>query len=107
MRIPTHIKKDNAVSEIIGFILIFVIVLSLFAGTVAVYVPAKATSAELGYQASTSDTMSQMLSDILNGNLQPNGTGITEHYFYLLQCYNKLDCHLPLNNQSGLQSLYK
>ena len=48
MRITTHKKKDNAVSEIIGFILIFVIVLSLFAGTVAVYVPAKATSAELG-----------------------------------------------------------
>ena len=80
MRIPTHIKKDNAVSEIIGFILIFVIVLSLFAGTVAVYVPAKATSAELGYQSSTSDTMSQMLSDILHGNLQPNGTGITESF---------------------------
>ena len=80
MRIPMQIKKDNAVSEIIGFILIFVIVLSLFAGTVAVYVPAKATSAELGYQASTSDAMSQMLSDILNGNLQPNGNGITESF---------------------------
>lgn len=69
--------KDSAVAEVLGFILVFAMVTSIFAATAAYYVPSKATSSELGYQASTQSAMSKILSDILNGNIPLNGSGVT------------------------------
>jgi len=74
MRTVIFSKADSAVSEVIGFILVFAMITSIFSATVAVYVPAKAASSELGYQSSTSSAMSKELSNILNGNLPLNGT---------------------------------
>ncbi len=52
-------NKDRAVSEVIGFVLIFAIVISLFSTLVTYYVPATTSAYEHDYQASSMYAMSK------------------------------------------------
>ena len=72
--------RDSAVSEVIGYILVFAIIFSLFSAVVAVYVPAQGTSSELAYQTSTESAMSSMMSGIISSGYSPVGTVISQNF---------------------------
>lgn len=74
------LRKDKGVAEIIGFILIFAIVVSLFGTVVAVYVPYQGSSNDLAFQSGTQSVMSDMMSTILTSGAPNVGSPVTDNF---------------------------
>lgn len=74
------LRKDKGVSEIIGFILVFAIVLSLFGTVVAVYVPSQGNSNDIAFQSGTQSTMSSVMSTILTSGAPSIGSPVTDNF---------------------------
>jgi DNA-binding beta-propeller fold protein YncE len=73
-------NNDSAVSEVIGYILVFAIVFSLLSAVVAVYVPDQGKSSELAYQSQTESTMSSFMSSIITSEYSPIGTTFSQNF---------------------------
>ena len=75
-------KEDNAVSEIIGAILLFAIASVLLTSFILWYVPSTGTNNDITYQSQTQQSFSSLDSKILSPSLTPGSsisTNITEY----------------------------
>jgi archaeal flagellin N-terminal-like domain len=64
-------KSDNAVSEIIGAILLFAIASVLLTSFILWYVPSTGTNNDLSYQGGTQNSFSSLDSKMLSSSLTP------------------------------------
>ena len=71
-------KGDKAVSEIIGFILIFAISVSFITSLIAWYVPATGVSNDNNFQAAEQSSFASLISQLESGGISP-GTQISQN----------------------------
>ena len=71
-------EGDKAVSEIIGFILIFAISVSFITSLIAWYVPATGVSNDNNFQAAEQSSFSSLISQLESGGISP-GTQISQN----------------------------
>lgn len=67
-------REDRGVAEIVGAILLFAVVITLFTSFMVWYIPAQTTSNEVHYEQQTKSTLGSLISDIHDGT---PGTGST------------------------------
>lgn len=72
-------KSDNAVSEIIGAILLFAIASVLLTSFILWYVPSTGTNNDLSYQGGTQNSFSSLDSKMLSSSLTP-GSAISQSF---------------------------
>lgn len=67
-------REDGGVAEVVGAILLFAVVISLFTSFMVWYIPAETASNESHYEISTKNALGSFISDIHKGDLSQGST---------------------------------